>query len=75
MVILKDGAEIRDMDAIIKIRYAIDEKKSMPVDIVVSRHSAFGRRKETPCSLLQDWNSRPGLLWVSTHRPYRLSLS
>jgi predicted nucleotidyltransferase len=48
MVILKDEAEIRDMDAIIKIRYAIDEKKSMPVDIVVSRHSAFERRKEAP---------------------------
>ncbi|AEF80358.1 putative lipoprotein [Leadbettera azotonutricia ZAS-9] len=43
MVVLKDDAAIRDMDAIIKIRYAIDEKKSMPVDIVVSRHSAFGR--------------------------------
>jgi predicted nucleotidyltransferase len=48
MVILKDDAAIRDMDAIIKIRYAIDERKSMPVDIVVSRHSAFGRRKEAP---------------------------
>jgi predicted nucleotidyltransferase len=47
-VVLKDEIQIRDIDAAIQIRLAIDRKKSMPVDIVVSKQSAYKKRKESP---------------------------
>jgi hypothetical protein len=39
---------MRDIDAAIQIRLAIDRKKSMPVDIVVSKQSAYKKRNLSP---------------------------
>jgi predicted nucleotidyltransferase len=47
-VVLKDDAEIRNLDAGIQIRLAIRDRKSMPVDIVVSKHDDFLARKNEP---------------------------
>jgi predicted nucleotidyltransferase len=47
-VVLKDEAEMRDIDAGLKIRFAIDRKKSMPVDIVVHKQSKYNERKAEP---------------------------
>jgi predicted nucleotidyltransferase len=40
-VVLKDGLPMRDLDAGLQIRFAIDRKKSMPVDIIAKNKSAF----------------------------------
>ncbi|MCL2609176.1 MAG: nucleotidyltransferase domain-containing protein [Treponema sp.] len=45
-VVLKDGLPMRDLDAGLKIRFAIDRKKSMPVDIVAKNKSDFTERLE-----------------------------
>jgi predicted nucleotidyltransferase len=47
-VVLKDNADIRDIDAGIKIRLATRDKKKMPTDIIVSKKSTFSERKNTP---------------------------
>jgi predicted nucleotidyltransferase len=47
-VVLKDDAEMRDIDAGLKIRFAIDRKKSMPVDIVVSKQSRYKEQRLLP---------------------------
>jgi predicted nucleotidyltransferase len=47
-VVLKDEVKMRDIDAAIQIRLAIDRKKSMPVDIVVSKQSAYKKRNLSP---------------------------
>ncbi|MCL2557721.1 MAG: nucleotidyltransferase domain-containing protein [Treponema sp.] len=43
-VVLKDGLPMRDLDAGLQIRLAIDRKKSMPVDIIAKNKSAFLER-------------------------------
>jgi predicted nucleotidyltransferase len=40
-VVLKDDVPIRDLDAGLQIRLAIDRKKSMPVDIIVKKKRDF----------------------------------
>ena len=40
-VVLKDEVEMRDLDAGLQIRFAIDRKKSMPVDIVAKKKKDF----------------------------------
>ncbi|GBR75551.1 DNA polymerase beta domain-containing protein [Candidatus Termititenax persephonae] len=45
-VVLDDKVELRDIDAAIKIRKAIRDKKNMPVDILVSKQKAFFQRKD-----------------------------
>ena len=47
-VVLKDDVPIRDIDAAIKIRLAIDRKKTMPVDLVVKKQNRFIQRKNDP---------------------------
>jgi predicted nucleotidyltransferase len=47
-VVLKDEVEMRDIDAALEIRYAIDKKKSMPVDLIVNKKSDFSWRKTGP---------------------------
>ncbi|MDR1388555.1 MAG: nucleotidyltransferase domain-containing protein [Treponema sp.] len=47
-IVLKDNAEMRDIDASLKIYRAIGGKKNMPVDILVSKQSAFTHRKNNP---------------------------
>jgi predicted nucleotidyltransferase len=43
-VVLKDDVQMRDLDAGLQIRLAIDRKKSMPVDIVAKKKSDFLER-------------------------------
>jgi len=40
-VVLKDNLPMRDLDAGLQIRFAIDRKKSIPVDIIAKNKSAF----------------------------------
>jgi len=40
-VVLKDDLPMRDLDAGLQIRLAIDRKKSMPVDIIAKKKSDF----------------------------------
>ena len=47
-VVLDDKVELRDIDAAIKIRNAIDLKKEMPADILTSKYSAFLQRQAEP---------------------------
>ena len=47
-VIMSDDSDIREIDAIRLIRKAIRDKKTMPVDIVVSKKSKFTQRKIHP---------------------------
>jgi predicted nucleotidyltransferase len=47
-VVLKDDVPMRDIDASLQIYRAISRKKSMPVDIVVKKSSAFLHRKNNP---------------------------
>jgi predicted nucleotidyltransferase len=47
-VVLKSGTEMREIDAGIKIRLAIRDKKNMPVDILAKHHDAFWNRVDAP---------------------------
>ncbi|GHV77606.1 hypothetical protein AGMMS49942_24270 [Spirochaetia bacterium] len=47
-VVLKDSVEMRELDAACKIRLAMARKKSMPVDLIVKKQSAFLYRKTRP---------------------------
>ena len=40
-VVLKDEVQMRELDAGLQIRFAIARKKSMPVDIIAKKKSAF----------------------------------
>ena len=40
-VVLKDEVQMRDLDAGLQIRFAIDRKKSMPVDIIAKKKKDF----------------------------------
>jgi len=40
-VVLKDDNPLRDLDAGLQIRFAIDRKKSMPVDIIAKKKKDF----------------------------------
>ncbi|MBC8386953.1 MAG: nucleotidyltransferase domain-containing protein [Actinobacteria bacterium] len=44
-VVMPDNAKIREIDAMKLIRKAIRDKKTMPVDIVVSKENNFNQRK------------------------------
>ncbi|MBL7123942.1 MAG: nucleotidyltransferase domain-containing protein [Actinobacteria bacterium] len=44
-VAMPDNAKIREIDAMKLIRKAIRDKKTMPVDIVVSKENNFNQRK------------------------------
>ena len=44
-IIMPDYAKIREIDAMRLIRKAIRDKKTMPVDIVVSKEGSFNKRK------------------------------
>ena len=43
-VVLKDDLPMRDLDAGLQIRFAIDRKKSMPVDIIAKNKRDFTSR-------------------------------
>jgi len=44
-VVMSDNAKIKEIDAMRLIRKAIRDKKTMPVDIVVSKENKFNQRK------------------------------
>ncbi len=44
-IIMPDFADIREIDAMRLIRKAIRDKKTMPVDIVVSKERSFNKRR------------------------------
>jgi predicted nucleotidyltransferase len=46
-VVMSDNAKIKEIDAMRLIRKAIRDKKTMPVDIVVSRENKFNQRKSS----------------------------
>jgi len=47
-VVLKDDIQMRLIDAVTKIRLAIDEKKTMPVDIITNTLSRYREKIEGP---------------------------
>ncbi|GBR75547.1 DNA polymerase beta domain-containing protein [Candidatus Termititenax persephonae] len=59
-VVLDDKVELRNIDAAIKIRKAIDRKKEMPADILTSKQSVFRQRQAAPT--LERQVAREGIL-------------
>ena len=47
-VVMPDNANIREIDAMKLIHRAIRDKKTMPVDVIVSKRNKFNQRKSTP---------------------------
>ena len=47
-VVMAENADIREIDAMRLIHRAIRDKKTMPVDVVVSKKNKFNQRKSTP---------------------------
>ena len=58
-VVLKDGLPMRDLDAGLQIRFAIDRKKSMPVDIIAKNKSDFTDRID--CMTLERKVTKEGI--------------
>ncbi len=44
-IVMSDSAKIKEIDAIRLVRKAIRDKKTFPVDIIISKESKFNRRK------------------------------
>jgi len=63
-VILKDDVQLRDIEAAIKIRLAIAEYQSMPLDLIVVKKSQYLERKSTPT--LERKIAREGILIYET---------
>lgn len=47
-VVIPDNTDIREIDAMKIINRAIRDKKTMPVDVVVSKTNKFNQRKASP---------------------------
>lgn len=47
-VVIKEDADIREIDAMKLINKAIRDKKTMPVDVIVSKKNKFNQRKYIP---------------------------
>ncbi|MBS3948160.1 MAG: nucleotidyltransferase domain-containing protein [Dethiobacter sp.] len=47
-VVMSEHADIREIDAMRLIHRAIRNKKSIPVDVLVSKESKFNQRKSAP---------------------------
>lgn len=47
-VVMPENANIREIDAMKLIQRAIRDKKTMPVDVIVSKTNKFNQRKSTP---------------------------
>ncbi|MDR0442239.1 MAG: nucleotidyltransferase domain-containing protein [Treponema sp.] len=63
-VILKDDVQLRDIDAAIKIRLAISEQQTMPLDLLVMKKSRYLERKTAPT--LERKVAREGILIYGT---------
>ena len=47
-VVLKDEVQLREIEAAIKIRQAISEHQSLPLDLIVIKNSCYQERKVAP---------------------------
>lgn len=47
-VVMPDNSDIREIDAMKLIHKAIRDKKTLPVDVMVSKKDTFSKRKSTP---------------------------
>lgn len=47
-VVIPENANIREIDAMKLIHRVIRDKKTMPVDVIVSKRNKFNQRKSTP---------------------------
>jgi predicted nucleotidyltransferase len=63
-VVLKDEVQLRDIEAAIKIRLAISEDQSMPLDLLVIKKSRYMERKTAPT--LERKIAREGILLYGT---------
>jgi hypothetical protein len=45
---MPENIDIREIDAMILIHKAIRDKKTMPVDVIVTKKDKFDQRKSTP---------------------------
>ena len=59
-VVLKDEVHLREIDASIKIRQAICEQQTMPLDLLVIKNSRYLERKTAPT--LERKIAREGIL-------------
>jgi len=59
-IVLKDEVKLRDIEAAIKIRLAIGEHQSMPLDLLVIKKSRYLERKTAPT--LERKIAREGIL-------------
>ena len=59
-VVLKDEVQMRDIEAAIRIRLAIGERQSMPLDLLVTKKSRYLERKTAPT--LERKVAREGIL-------------
>lgn len=46
-IVIPDSSHVREIDAMKSIRRAVRSKKTMPLDIVVSKENKFNQRKLT----------------------------
>jgi predicted nucleotidyltransferase len=60
LVVVKDDVQLRNIEAAIKIRLAICEYQSMPLDLLVIKKSRYLERKTAPT--LERKVSREGIL-------------
>ena len=63
-VVLKEEVELREIDAAIKIRLAICEQQTVPLDLMVMKSSRYQERKTVPT--LERKVSREGILIYAT---------
>ncbi|GBF34677.1 nucleotidyltransferase domain protein [Desulfocucumis palustris] len=47
-IVIPENANIREIDAMKLIHRVIRDKKTMPVDVIVSKRNKFNQRKSTP---------------------------
>jgi predicted nucleotidyltransferase len=47
-IVLQEGVEMREIDAMITIGQAMCGKKTMPVDLIVGKPAIFAKRKNLP---------------------------
>ena len=59
-IVLKDEVQLRDIEAAIKIRLAIGDQQSMPLDLLVIKRSRYLERKNAPT--LERKIAREGIL-------------
>lgn len=65
-VVMPENADIRKIDAMRLIHKAIRDKKTMPVDVIVSKKNKFNQRKSTP-TIERQIAQEGGAIWIAGH--------